>query len=124
MLSEKYNNSRNTLEESLLDLIEQARQSEEWETLWTSCPLGAFRECVSKWAEESFTMALQSAYANVDGTEIESGDFLSFQYYLTRSPIVRKQLALGGVRLAATLEWVFGDSSSWWADSPMVASRV
>ena len=101
----RYHGSRNAMEDSLLDLIEQARHSAEWDTVWTLCANGASRDCVSDWAEESIASALQYAYANVNGTgDIQSGDHLSYDYYLSRAPAIRVQLARAGVRLAATLE--------------------
>ena len=52
-------------------------------------------------------LAMQYAYANVDGSEIVDGTTLEEQYYLTRHPIVGTQLAIAAVRLAVNLEQIF-----------------
>ena len=38
------------------------------------------------------------------------GDALTEEYFETRLEVVERRLAAGGVRLAATLEEIFGDS--------------
>lgn len=65
------------------------------------------KECAEKWAKESFKDALTYAYANEDGKEIVSGEALTEAYFESRLGIVRRRLAAGGVRLAASLESVF-----------------
>ena len=65
------------------------------------------KECAERWAKESFKDALTYAYANEDGKEIVNGEVLTEAYFESRLGIVRRRLAAGGVRLAASLEDVF-----------------
>jgi hypothetical protein len=99
-----YNGSRNAFEMDLLNEIWTHRH--EWEN--DTCTDGSRYDCVNDWADESFDLALRYAYADENGMAIDNGATLSRQYYNTRFPIVRRQLALAGYRLAATLEIVLG----------------
>ena len=103
---DEYDDTRSSFQASLLEQIESQRGSETWDN-WVACPDGSSKECVSSWAEESLDDALMYAYAHEDGSPIVSGDTLSLTYYETRIPIVRERLALGGLRLATTLELAF-----------------
>lgn len=66
-------------------------------------------KCPSIWAQESLTLALTEAYVDEHGTQIISGDKLSLEYYNTRLVIIQNQLATSAVRLANTLEDIYGD---------------
>jgi len=68
------------------------------------CMDGSDVTCVSTWANESWDYALDYAYANVDGTEIESGVVIGDEYLDRRMEVVKKCLGLGGLRLANVLE--------------------
>jgi S1/P1 Nuclease len=102
-LKESFFDSRVALENFLFEMIEQAKNTGEWDA-WVSCPDGGSRACTTLWAEESLEYALLWAYANVDGSEIMDGTTLSRDYFDSRLPIVKLRLAVAGARLATTLE--------------------
>jgi hypothetical protein len=112
ILERDYENSRNTMEASLLSYIWTIRATNPslYNNVWLGCADSISLNCVSQWAEQSLQDALQFAYATKDGEEIVDGAILDDQYYETRSPIVRERLAVAAVRLAANLEKIFGDS--------------
>jgi hypothetical protein len=85
-------------------------ENQEYRKKWLECPDGASQSCTSAWGEESFDDAINWAYRNVDGSEIQDGTNLTTDYHETRLPIVKQRLLAGGVRLAATLESVFQDT--------------
>jgi hypothetical protein len=101
-----FNGSRNAFEMDLLNEIWTHRH--EWENNNAYCTDGSRFDCVNVWSNESFDLALRYAYADENGVAIDNGATLSRQYYDTRFPIVRQQLALAGYRLAITLEIVLG----------------
>jgi len=110
---EDFDGSRRAFESDLwYELIEG---NEEQKAEWLSCfpddetvPITEqqLQQCVSAWASESLQLALEYAYPNVDGSAIVSGDYLDEDYYRKALPVLRTQLAAGGVRLAAILERV------------------
>ena len=65
------------------------------------------RDCLLQWSMDSMEMAWEFAYRRVDGSEILLRDYLGEDYYLKNLPVVRKQLAKGGVRFAAVLDRLF-----------------
>jgi hypothetical protein len=96
---------------------------------FTSCQNGSgarHLECVIEWGNESWERALKYAYTknspwnttassapgNDDNTVVDvvSGDEIDEEYYQSRLPIVKEQLIAGGIRLAATLEDIFGQN--------------
>ena len=113
VLEEDFDGSRRGFEDDLwYELIEG---NEEQKAEWLSCfpddvnePITEqqLQQCVSEWASESLQLALEYAYPNVDGSAIVSGDYLDEDYYRKALPVLRTQLAAGGVRLAAILERV------------------
>ena len=105
-----YNNSRNAMELNLLNFIWNTRSTSpsKWNNRWLRCADGGRVACTTEWAQESWTYAVQYAYRNEDGREIVSGTALTRDYYVTRLPVVREQLAVAAVRLASTLELTFG----------------
>eukprot|EP00532_Pseudo-nitzschia_australis_P007978 CAMPEP_0168168096 /NCGR_PEP_ID=MMETSP0139_2-20121125/2892_1 /TAXON_ID=44445 /ORGANISM="Pseudo-nitzschia australis, Strain 10249 10 AB" /LENGTH=409 /DNA_ID=CAMNT_0008085365 /DNA_START=25 /DNA_END=1254 /DNA_ORIENTATION=- len=91
----------------------------EWSKRYTRCQKGSgarHLECVIEWGQESWSRALKYAYTknspwDNDGNsilEVVSGDEIDEAYYLSRIPIVKEQLIAGAIRLAATLEDIFG----------------
>ena len=91
----------------------------EWSERYTRCQKGSgarHLECVIEWGQESWSRALKYAYTknspwdNDDYSivEVVSGDEIDEAYYLSRIPIVKEQLIAGAIRLAATLEDIFG----------------
>ncbi|KAJ0962716.1 hypothetical protein J5N97_027838 [Dioscorea zingiberensis] len=77
------------------DWSDQAAKWENCSDNKTACP--------DVYASESITAACQWAYRNA--TE---GSVLEDDYFLSRLPVVNLRLAQGGVRLAATLNRIFG----------------
>jgi hypothetical protein len=75
------------------------------------CTNGMNVECVTIWAEESWEKALQFAYGDENGNEIVDGSILSDTYFETRLSVVMEQLAIGGIRLASTLERMMNHQS-------------
>jgi len=73
--------------------------------LWSECSDGAIA-CPDVYATESIRLACQYAYRNAT-----PGSTLGDDYFLSRLPIVEARLAQGGVRLAAILNRLFGNSS-------------
>jgi hypothetical protein len=73
---------------------------------WGSC--GDLHSCINRYAEESISIACNWGYKGV-----KSGDTLSDEYFDSRMPFVMKRIAQGGVRLAMTLNKVFGDSKEF-----------
>lgn len=99
VLERDYNNSRATMEEDLYNLSMTNRNN------GTGCTLGMNATCVIGWAKESWDLALEYAYVVSDNvTQVTSGSILDELYYESRLPIVKQQLVLAGIRLAATLE--------------------
>jgi len=107
-LARDYNNSRNVMELHLLNFIWKTRQTDAWKNQWLACANGGLVQCTTSWGQESWKHAIADAYRNVDGTDIKDGTVLTEEYYETRLLVVRERLAVAGVRLASTLELIFG----------------
>jgi hypothetical protein len=75
-----------------------------------TCIYGTEKDCVSSWASESWNDALVWAYSNEYGKEIVDGDTITNEYFETRLPIIEACLANAAMRLAATIELLFGGS--------------
>lgn len=56
------------------------------------------------WLEESHELALSNAYLDSQNRPIQSGAILGQDYVIRNRPVVERQLAKGGVRLAAILD--------------------
>jgi len=74
---------------------------------WSKCSNSLDEECPKKWAQESVKDALKWAYNN-DNREVVSGDVLSEEYFETRLKVVERRLAVAGLRLATSLNVIFG----------------
>ncbi|GMP74807.1 hypothetical protein CsSME_00032114 [Camellia sinensis var. sinensis] len=74
--------------------------------LWEGCALGQ-TVCPDPYASESINLACKFAYRNAT-----PGSTLGDDYFLSRLPVVEKRLAQSGVRLAATLNRIFGSRPS------------
>ncbi|XP_071725320.1 endonuclease 2-like [Rutidosis leptorrhynchoides] len=98
---EKYDNSNL---DTLVDAIQQ-NITKEWSDevpRWETCG-GGKSACPDIYASESINAACDWAYKGV----VENAT-LEDDYFLSRLPIVYRRLAQGGVRLAATLNRIFG----------------
>ncbi|KAH7654781.1 S1/P1 nuclease protein [Dioscorea alata] len=87
-------------------MIEDIRTSilEDWPSdvpAWESCGVNQ-TVCPNWYAAESISLACKFVYKNAS-----PGSTLGDDYFFTRMPHVRKRLAQGGVRLAATLNRIF-----------------
>lgn len=91
--------------------IEDSLLTEDNINSWRACPprssIGS-KICTAQWAEESFEDALEYAYGDENGKEVKNGTILTEAYFETRLEIVQKHLAAGAVRLAASLEDIYG----------------
>ncbi|OVA04974.1 S1/P1 nuclease [Macleaya cordata] len=90
--------------DDLIDAIQQ-NITDAWADQvpgWEKCSLNK-TTCPDIYASESIKAACDSAYKGV--TE---GSVLEDDYFLSRYPVVNLRLAQGGVRLAATLNRIFG----------------
>lgn len=68
------------------------------------------RGSVYDWIEESRLLAAADGYLHADGiTPIRKGDTLGEEFYERNRDVVELRLQMGGVRLAAVLEEIFGD---------------
>ncbi|GLJ16571.1 hypothetical protein SUGI_0283740 [Cryptomeria japonica] len=74
---------------------------DNWSNEWKICSTSAF-PCPDRYASESIDLACNWAYMNAT-----NGTTLRDDYFLSRLPIVEKQLAKAGVRLAETLNRIF-----------------
>jgi len=94
----------------------------EWLEEITNCQKGSgarHLECAINWGQESWSSALKYAYTKNSpwnngsdaAVDVIPGDVIDEAYYSSRIPIVKEQLIAGGVRLAATLEDIFGDKN-------------
>jgi len=87
-------------------------------TEWAACfpDVGAqasqVQQCVETIAQESLTLACQSAYYDDHSTKIFETEDLDEGYYATRRPVVSNQLAAGGVRLAKLLRWILSATNA------------
>eukprot|EP01083_Nonionella_stella_P284105 967023_1 len=100
-------------QKSLEECIEEEFVTDDYTKKWSKCPEGELQDCVSLWAREGFHYALNYAYENEDGVEVKDGDTLTEDYFVSRLEIVKRRLAAAGVRLAATLEDMFGDDEQF-----------
>ncbi|XP_057948997.1 endonuclease 2 [Malania oleifera] len=90
--------------ENLIDTIKQ-NITKKWSKdveMWETCSRNQ-KACPDGYASESISAACEWAYKDV-----KNGSTLQDEYFLSRLPIVNLRLAQGGVRLAATLNRIFG----------------
>ncbi|MFO7564786.1 MAG: S1/P1 nuclease [Enhygromyxa sp.] len=67
------------------------------------------RSSVYDWIEESRLLAAADGYLHTDGiTPIRKGDSLGEEFYAYNKDVVELRLQMGGIRLAAVLEEIFG----------------
>ena len=59
-----------------------------------------------KWLEESHALSMAHAYVDTGGRSLKNGEKLGQDYVTRNLPVVEKQLAKAGVRLAALLDEV------------------
>ena len=117
------------MEKDLQDMLEQ---HPEWIHQYSSCPgigdelraappSGLNITCVIQWGQESWSRALRYAYTknepwksndNQQAVDVQDGDEIDEEYFESRIEIVKEQLIAAGVRLAWTLEEIFGKSRS------------
>ncbi|KAK8567737.1 hypothetical protein V6N12_006312 [Hibiscus sabdariffa] len=90
--------------DSLVDAIQQNITSEWADEVkrWETCGLNK-TACPDQYASEGIKAACDWAYKGVQQESVLEDD-----YFLSRLPIVHRRLAQGGVRLAATLNRIFG----------------
>jgi len=104
----EYYGSRQGLEKAIVKIMHHMEKSGETKHI-LKCADGRLKECGSAWAEESLDDALNWAYRNSDGEEVENGSVLSDEYFTTRLPVVLHRLAAASIRLAASLEAILSD---------------
>lgn len=100
-----YDNDINLLQHAILQNLTHGIWTEDVES-WKECDDHEQPSCVNRYAAESIKLACEWGYKNV-----EAGETLTDDYFNSRLPIVMKRIAQGGVRLAATLNRIFGDSN-------------
>ncbi|KAK8522443.1 hypothetical protein V6N12_056151 [Hibiscus sabdariffa] len=90
--------------DSMVDAIQQNITSEWADEVkrWETCGLNK-TACPDQYASEGIKAACDWAYKGVQQESVLEDD-----YFLSRLPIVHRRLAQGGVRLAATLNRIFG----------------
>ncbi|PAN40483.1 hypothetical protein PAHAL_7G318600 [Panicum hallii] len=98
-----YNDDLSIMTQVIMQNITEAWSEEERE--WEACS-SRTKTCADKYAMESAELACDVAYAGV-----EQGSILGDDYFFSALPVVRKRIAQGGVRLAAILNRIFGESS-------------
>ncbi|CAL9145442.1 unnamed protein product [Musa hybrid cultivar] len=79
--------------------------SEKWKgenSSWTDCH--DLLSCPKKYAAESIRLACEQGY-----NRVQEGMNLADDYFDSTMPIVAERIAQGGVRLAMTLNRVFGE---------------
>jgi hypothetical protein len=106
-IERKYSGSRANFEDYLTE-ASLTGDYKDYMDQWLECSNGRNKTCTIEWGEESFEDALMWAYRNSDNEEIVDGSVLDESYYETRLPIVERRILAAGVRLAATLESIFG----------------
>jgi hypothetical protein len=131
VLKREFNNQRTKMEASLEVLLQK---HPEWVQHYASCGGGTDNKshtimgsssglnitCIIEWGQESWDYALKYAYtknepwnnAAIKRVEVADGDTIDEEYYQTRINIVNKRLIAGGVRLALTLEAIFGETGN------------
>lgn len=80
---------------------------------WEKCQ-GHDVVCPGEYADESIVIACKWAYKDAEEDSVLEDD-----YFLSRLPILERQLAKGGVRLAATLNRIFGSKEDHTRDSEL-----
>jgi hypothetical protein len=121
-IESNYNGSRTMFEDYLTQASRSGGVYNDDMDQWLECSNGRNQTCTIEWGEESFENALMWAYRNTDNQEIANGSVLTVSYYETRLPIVEQRLLAGGVRLAATLESIFGEPPLISSYSSLLAS--
>jgi hypothetical protein len=86
------------------------RYAEELDRRITAEKSARWGRCsVYDWIEESRLLAAADGYLHADGkTPIRKGDTLDEEFYTRNREVVELRLQMGGVRLAAVLEEIFG----------------
>lgn len=103
-----YNGSQKSFQDAIEEMY--VMKDDDNDDDYHVCTNGMNVECVTIWAEESWEKALQFAYGDENGNEIVDGSILSDTYFETRLSVVMEQLAIGGIRLASTLERMMNES--------------
>lgn len=80
---------------------------------WEKCK-GHEVVCPGEYADESIVIACKWAYKDAEEDSVLEDD-----YFLSRLPILERQLAKGGVRLAATLNRIFSSKKDHTRDSEL-----
>lgn len=80
---------------------------------WQECK-GNEVVCPGVYADESIVIACKWAYKDAEENSVLEDD-----YFLSRLPILEKQLAKGGARLAATLNRIFSSEKDYTRDSEL-----
>lgn len=101
-----YDNDINLLQQDIIKNFTHGKWADDVDS-WKECGDPQRSSCVNKYAVESINLACQWAYKGV-----EAGETLTDDYFNSRLPVLMERIAQGGVRLAATLNWIFGDSVS------------
>jgi len=114
-ISDDYQSSQSKFTRSILLSIESEYMHDVKDSL--RCPSGLDTKCTTYWAKETVKDALDVAYPNEHGIAIKSGDLLSDTYHNQRIAVVKKKLAIAGVRLAAILEMVLGEGGAHYESS-------
>jgi hypothetical protein len=112
MIEEAVNGSFNSSRALFETYLMKASQDPEYEeriAKWSQCSDGGKKECTTQWGEEGWEAAIQYAYQNTDGTEVQNGSVLTQEYYATRFPIIQDRLIAAGVRLAETLKVIYSN---------------
>jgi len=93
------------LTKSLLQRLqgEWKEHAADWEKDVASLDNAALREGLAKVASETAALSCSTAYANMDGSRIESGDLLGRDYFERAKPVIEMQLAKAGARLSQLL---------------------
>uniref|UniRef100_K3ZDM6 Aspergillus nuclease S1 n=1 Tax=Setaria italica TaxID=4555 RepID=K3ZDM6_SETIT len=91
-----------------LDIIQKAMKDfyNDDLSIMTQVIMQNITTCADKYAMESAQLACDVAYAGA-----EQGSILGDHYFFSALPVVQKRIAQGGVRLAAILNRIFGESS-------------
>jgi len=89
-----------------------------WNSLvpqWDSCDAPKAKtvyNCPDQWATETAALACTYAYTDQNGKKIQNGFNLGNPYYQWVKGVIDQQLAKGGIRLANTLNKLWGSSST------------
>lgn len=109
-MEDDFDGDQGLFTDNLMQLLDStwAEESKEWtECVRKGRSMDDLQICVSHWGEESLQAALEEAYLDENGEEIEESAEISDEYYKERLPTVQQRLLMSGVRLAATLELLF-----------------